>query len=75
MTVGKTFEKRGASRKPKRTVKELANEFGISCQKLSGLLSKEGAPKACLRSRSCDVVSATWFDPDEVRKWFQGLPK
>lgn len=75
MTIGKAFEKRGANRKPKRTVKELADEFGISWRQLSGLLSTKDAPKAWLRSRSLAVSSATWFDPDEVRTWFRGLPK
>lgn len=66
------FEPRGRKMPPLRTVKELADEFGVSCGCLSGLLANDGAPKSTFSTRA-GTTKATWFNPTEVRVWWKAL--
>ena len=65
--------KKHGPRKPLRTLKELADEFGISAKSLQAVLArKKGAPKPIFSTGggSGSTPQNTWYDPDEVRKWF-----
>jgi hypothetical protein len=54
---------------PLRTVTELAKEFGVTRHSLSGYLgNRKPAPKPVFRHRY-----NTWYDPEEVRKWWKNL--
>jgi len=59
------------NRKPLRSLKELAESFGVSSTRLAGLLGAHNGPKHKLQNKSPRV---TWFDPDEVRAWWKSLP-
>ena len=61
------------SRPPLRNAKELAEEFQISVKRLSGILGGYDGPKAKLKLRNA-TQGNSWFDGDEVRKWWNSLP-
>lgn len=56
------------SRKPLRTLKELAEEFGISKLQLAGLLSDQGNIKPVFY-RNGKGNKNSWYDPIEVRRF------
>ena len=60
-------------RPPKRTSKELAEEFGITQEKLSALIRWNNGPKPFNKYVSMSVGSRTYYDPIEMRKWYKGL--
>lgn len=57
---------------PKRSHKELAEEFGITPNQLNGLLVQYNGPKALLKHNSFSGRNS-WYDPVEMRKWYKGL--
>jgi predicted DNA-binding transcriptional regulator AlpA len=58
----------GGTRKPLRTVAELADEFGISKMSLVNFMrNSDSSPKP----RPLKNRSAVWYDADEVRKWWR----
>ncbi len=67
--------KKGARRKPLRTLRELADEFGIEYRSLQGMIVKAaGAPKPMFSvggHRTSASPMNTYYDPDEVRKWYK----
>lgn len=58
---------------PLRTFTELAEELGLSAGHFAKLLSDPAAPKPVLRSRSLSNGRNTYYEPNEVRKWFKTL--
>jgi len=58
-------------RKPLRSVKELAAEFGVSRQKLAGALSAADAPAVELKHGGNGRPCNSWYDPDLVRAWWK----
>lgn len=60
-------------RKPLRSTTELAEEFGVSVKRLSGVLGGYDGPKAILKNRNASFGNA-WFDPVEMRTWWNSLP-
>lgn len=66
----------GGARKPLRSLRELADEFGVPHKTLQGKLARRAdAPKPVYRTGSGNAVSQqnTWYDPDEVRAWWRSL--
>lgn len=68
----------GGARKPLRSLRELAEEFGVPHKTLQAKLARcKDAPKPIYStgSSSSKTVSPknTWYDPDEVRAWWRGL--
>lgn len=62
----------GGARKPLKTITELADEIGIPARALSILMAKNNGPKPVFRTGvgSSTVSSKTWYDPQEVKKWW-----
>lgn len=62
----------GPPREPRRTLDELAEEFGLPSR--AALVaqmrtSQVKPPKAVLRSRG--FVRSTWYRPSEMRRWWR----
>ncbi len=59
--------KPGTGGQPKRSVRELALEFGIDPRRLGRLLSADpGAPVSILETGT----NTRWYDPATVRQWW-----
>jgi hypothetical protein len=57
------------TRKPRRSIKELADEFGVTTQQLAAFLGKDpDGPKPVLKAKG--TVGNSWYDPSAVRKWW-----
>ena len=61
------------SRPPLRSATELAEEFGISVNRLGGLLGGYNGPKSRLSRRNISMKNS-WFDRSEVVLWWNTLP-
>ena len=63
----------GGGRKPLRSLRELADEFGISVPALSATMRHDpNGPKArYFMGGGKRNTQNTWFDPDDVRKWWK----
>lgn len=59
---------------PKRTLQELAAEFGVPLMALTSLLATRNGPKPVLRHASIARRTA-WYDPKAVRAWWATLPE
>ncbi len=66
------WKKHGEARKPLRTFKELAQEFGLKRAVLTGYLSHHNGPKPIFNTNNCSARNS-WYDPDEMRKWWKEL--
>lgn len=55
-----------------RTITELADEIGISAGALSVLMAKNNGPKPVFKTGGNGSTSSfkTWYDPQEVKKWW-----
>ena len=65
--------KKQGPRKPLRTLRELADEFDVPYKSLQGALcrSKDApSPVFATGGQKSSTPSNTWYDPDEVRKWW-----
>lgn len=63
-------------RKPLRTFKEMAEEFGVSVSTLSGLMATRSGPQPRLNhSGGCAQTRNKWFDPDEMRAWWKSVQR
>ena len=62
--------KKNGALPPLRTLKEMANEFGVSPATLRGLIAKRNGPDAVLKVNGSATVRNTWFEPKELRKWW-----
>jgi hypothetical protein len=60
-------------RKPLRTFKEMAEEFGVSEQAVAVFLGTRDGPKPEIRSTGNCVVNRTWYDPTEMRRWWKSI--
>ena len=64
-------------RKPLRTLKEMAAEFGVTKQTLVGYISHHEGPHPVFASGYFDHSRSkrTWYDPDKMRKWWADVQK
>ena len=61
----------GGARKPLRSLRELAEEFGVSWHSLNAAMRHDpDGPRAKYQTGNHGVKN-TWFDPDAVRKWWK----
>lgn len=61
-------------RKPLRTIKEMAAEFGVSRCTLSAYIGHHNGPSAMYVSGSqYHRARNTWYDPDALRAWWAEL--
>lgn len=60
-------------RKPLRSFKELAEEFGVSCQTLAAYGRQHQLPAPKLSWRSTAVSTTKWYDPEEMRAWWKSV--
>lgn len=73
-TLAKFFQRlrSGGGRKPLRSLKELADEFGIKPQSLKMKMQHDPeAPKPKYATGGTTTPRNTWFDPEEVRRWWK----
>jgi hypothetical protein len=61
----------GGARKPLRSLKELAEEFGVKWQSLHATMHHDPSSPSPRYSTGHHEVKNTWFDPDAVRKWWK----
>ena len=60
------------NRKPLRTLKELAEEFGVTFTSLSKRMHNDpDGPRPKYYTGVGGVVRNTWHDPDQVRAWWK----
>lgn len=66
------FMPRPEYRKPLRTLKELAEEFGVTPTSLKMRMryDPEG-PKPVMHTLGTGTQRNTWFDPEQVRAWWK----
>lgn len=57
---------------PRRTLKEMAEEFGVSHGSLSMLLHLHGGPVPVLK-KNTRAGASTWMDVQATRKWWKEL--
>lgn len=59
--------------KPLRTLRELAEEFGVSYKTLVGFIARDGnAPKEKLHHHLIGgSFKDRWYNPAEVRRWWK----
>jgi hypothetical protein len=60
-------------RKPLRTFKEMAEEFGVSERALAAYLGAKNGPRPEIRSTGNLSVSRSWYDPAEMRRWWKSI--
>ena len=68
----------GGARKPLRSLRELAEEFGVPHKTLQiKLARRKDAPKPIYSTgyQKTASQSNTWYDPQEVRAWWAALTK
>jgi hypothetical protein len=65
---------KGAGGGPKRTFKEMAEEFGVSVNSLRGIWSQHGGPKSDLNQHG-PSGGTSWYDPKVVRAWWATVPE
>lgn len=58
-------------RKPLRTAKEMAEEFGVPVHVVVGLLGREGAPKPKIDGRMNHASRLCWYEVAPFRKWLR----
>lgn len=58
--------------KPLRSLRELADEFGVSMQTVSSAIARHSGPAPVLvhRRRSAGGTQNSWYDPVEMRAWW-----
>lgn len=66
--------RKGIGGGPKRTLKELADEFDIPVLKLASWLRAYDGPECSVRLRNA-VNAAAWYDPKAMRAWWKALPE
>lgn len=68
----------GGARKPLRSLRELAEEFGVPHKTLQAKLARcKDAPKPLYSTGYHKTTSQrnTWYDPQEVRAWWAAMTK
>lgn len=61
-------------RKPLRNISELAEEFGISPQRLGAFMAQNPAPEHKMENVTKNRRTK-WYDPVEMRTWWNALKK
>jgi hypothetical protein len=61
------------TKKPLRSARELAEEFGVSIFKLATLIKTRNGPAPKIKHRQGAIVKNTWYDPKEIRTWWKTL--
>ena len=62
----------GGTRKPLRTITELAEEFGLTLRMLTARMGHSGdAPNPIPSAGNSNSNQNTWYDPDEMRRWWR----
>lgn len=64
----------GGARKPLRSLRELAEEFGVARKTLQAKLARcKDAPRPIYSTGHSKTASEqnTWYDPIEVRRWWK----
>jgi hypothetical protein len=69
--IGLWPNKKNSKKVQLRTAKELAEEFGITAQQLSGYLTSHKGPKHVVRPSP----SRAYFDAVQVRAWWTEIKK
>jgi len=59
-------------RAPLRTTAEMAEEFGISSQKLAALIVARNGPTAKYRIHTKSSKN-TWHEPKKLREWWKSI--
>ena len=59
---------------PRRSFKEMAEEFGVSVPSLRNFWRHYGGPEAALKQHS-DRGHTSWYDPKVVRAWWATVPE
>lgn len=75
MGLGEQRKQNGmVPRKPLRTIKEMAAEFGVSRSTLSAYIGHHNGPAAMyIAGSSHHRTKNTWYDPDVLRAWWKEL--
>lgn len=60
-------------REPMRTLTEMAEEFGVSPQRLRNVITAHGGPGPELKHEGHLSRGQTWHKPSELRKWWREL--
>jgi hypothetical protein len=62
-------------RKPLRTLKEMAVEFGVTKQTLVGYISHHDGPRPVFATGyfANSNSKRRWYDPDKMREWWAGI--
>ena len=61
--------------RPLRTIKEMADEFGVTYQSLASWIYYKNGPSPRYKTGSPRLTHNTWYDPVELRKWWKDLEK
>jgi len=69
MTYSKPTKK---PRKPLKTTKEMAEEFGVSVLTLRGKMASCGSPPGVFH-HTAHTTSNVYHDPDVLRKWWNSI--
>ena len=75
MQALRSGRRKGFGGGPKRTLKEMAEEFGVPVKTLASKLGHYNGPKSSLKQQSNFVTNAAWYDPAEMRTWWNALPE
>ena len=62
MQALRSGRRKGFGGGPKRTLKEMAEEFGVPVKTLASKLRHYNGPKSSLKQQSSFVASAAWYD-------------
>jgi len=74
MKFEREWRKKEGPRKPLRTIKEMAAEFGISRCTLAAYIGHNNGPTAMYAAGSqYHRTRNTWYDPDALRAWWAEL--
>lgn len=77
ISLGEQRKQNAASppRKPLRTLKEMAAEFGVTKQTLVGYISHHEGPSPVFATGyfANSNTKRTWYDPDKMREWWAGI--
>lgn len=64
----------GVKLPPLRTLREMADEFGISYQSLIATMKHfPGAPESTMKVRNNATGENTWYEPVAMRRWWKSV--
>jgi len=74
LTNVRMLDYKGRGRKPLRTLREMADEFGITPKALARYIYLRGGPQSHMKTKRLDT-SNTWYEPGELRTWWAKQPE